>query len=109
MTDFDENSFTLEWLAPSTAEVDFDGFRVIYTPADGALESPLLLDKTRTSLFLTRLEPATDYMVTLVSVSGQGSTQQVSFEEDVTVTTGTHYFVYILHESTHVKAPLYYI
>eukprot|EP00057_Strongylocentrotus_purpuratus_P007684 XP_011662158.1 PREDICTED: fibronectin [Strongylocentrotus purpuratus] len=87
VTDFDENSFTLEWLAPSTAEVDFDGFRVIYTPADGALESPLLLDKTRTSLFLTRLEPGTEYMVTLVSVSGQGSTQQVSFEEDVSVTT----------------------
>eukprot|EP00057_Strongylocentrotus_purpuratus_P010307 XP_011664781.1 PREDICTED: fibronectin [Strongylocentrotus purpuratus] len=85
--DFDDNSFTLEWLAPSTAQVDFDGFRVIYTPADGALESPLLLDKTRTSLFLTRLEPATEYMVTLVSVSGQGSTQQVSFEENVSVTT----------------------
>ena len=85
------NLFTVGWTVPAPADADYDGFRLTYEPADGALESPVSIANTRSTQTLTGLEPATLYSVVVVTVSGLGtSTETTSFNSDeFTATTGT--------------------
>ncbi|XP_071485159.1 receptor-type tyrosine-protein phosphatase beta-like, partial [Diadema antillarum] len=87
VTNVEATSLLVQWTGPSAEDVEFASFQLTYEPDDGAVDSPLTLDTTVRSVALTGLEPATEYTITLITVSGEGRNEELSSESTQTVTT----------------------